>query len=192
VQVYEVEQEKETYPLPGTKKNPIGQVDKGRNCYPTSFNVVALALISKKPQKSTPWDLTFSPRSLCEPAKSSKTVSWLPLPLPSSTRPSERTGVMTAPQARWLVPHRQRKSKEVGLRGGQRFRTTLISSRLAGILLAGQSSTAVWQDWRQQAGLRGSSLQTIRSGRSLEVRRPSSSASTGRRQSPSKARRRPS
>ncbi len=82
VQVYEVEREKETYrPLPGTKENPIVQVDEGRNCYPTSFNDVALALLSEKPQKSTSWDLTFSPRSLREPAKSSKTHPPLPVVL---------------------------------------------------------------------------------------------------------------
>ena len=42
----------------------------------------------KKPRKSTPWDLTFSPRSLRERAKSSKKSSWRPRPLPSSIRPS--------------------------------------------------------------------------------------------------------
>ena len=111
----------------------------------------------QKPRKSTPWDLTFSPRSLREPAKSSKRASWLPRPLPSSTRPSERTGVMTAPQARWLVPHRPRKSKEVGPRGGPRFRTTSILSRLAGIPPAGPSSMAAWPNRRQQAGPQGRS-----------------------------------
>ncbi len=51
VQVYEVEREKETYLLPGTKENPIVQVDDGRNCYPTSFKLLSLALLSKNHEK---------------------------------------------------------------------------------------------------------------------------------------------
>ena len=66
VQVFEAEPENETYLLPGTKEKPKVQVDEGRNCYPTSFKFVSLARLSKKTQKSTPWDLTFSSRSLRE------------------------------------------------------------------------------------------------------------------------------
>jgi len=58
--------ENETYLLPGTKEKPKVQVDKGRNCYPTSFKFVSLVRLSKKTQKSTPWDVTFSSRSLHE------------------------------------------------------------------------------------------------------------------------------
>ena len=43
VQVFEAEPEHETYLLPGTKEKPIVQVDKGRECYPTSFKFVPLA-----------------------------------------------------------------------------------------------------------------------------------------------------
>ena len=64
--------ERKTYPLPGTKECPIVQVNTGRNYYPTSFKFASLALLSKKPQKSTSWDLTFSPRSFREKAKSSR------------------------------------------------------------------------------------------------------------------------
>ena len=60
------------------KKN---QVDKGRNHYPTSFKLLSLAPPFQKPRKSTPWDLTFSPRSLREPAKSSQTHPPLPFVL---------------------------------------------------------------------------------------------------------------
>ena len=66
VQVFEAEPENEFYLLPGTREKPKVQVDKGRNCYPTSFKFVSLARLSKKTQKSTPWDLTFSSRSLRE------------------------------------------------------------------------------------------------------------------------------
>ena len=48
VQVYEAQLEKETYLLPGTTEKPIVMVDEGRNCYPTSFNLVSLVLLSKK------------------------------------------------------------------------------------------------------------------------------------------------
>jgi len=41
---FEAKQEKETYPLPETKENPIVQVDEGRNYYPTSFEFASLAL----------------------------------------------------------------------------------------------------------------------------------------------------
>jgi hypothetical protein len=95
-------------------------VDEGRNYYPTSFNNLSLVLLSKNHKKVLPGTSLFHPEASVEPAKSSKRVSWLPRPLPSSTRPSERMGVMSVPQARWLVPHRQRKSKEVGPRG-QKF-----------------------------------------------------------------------
>jgi hypothetical protein len=40
------------------------QVEGGRNYYPIRFKFGSLALLSKKPRKSTPWDLTFSPGSL--------------------------------------------------------------------------------------------------------------------------------
>jgi hypothetical protein len=46
-----VEHEKETYLLPGTRENPIVQVDGGRNCYPTSFELVSLVLLSKNHEK---------------------------------------------------------------------------------------------------------------------------------------------
>jgi hypothetical protein len=78
-------------------------------------------------------------------------------PSPHQPVPPNERGVMTAPQARWLVPHRPRKSKEVGPRGGPRFRTTSIPSRLAGIPLAGPSSMAAWPNRRQQAGPQGRS-----------------------------------
>ena len=99
---------------------------------------------------------------------------------------------MTAPQACWLVPHRQRKSKEVGPRGGRRSRTTSGPSRLAGIPLAGPRLTAALRKRRRQAGPRGRSLAASRTGRSFAARRPSSFASTGRRRPPSAARRSPS
>ncbi len=98
VQVIEAEPENETYLLPGTKEKPK---------VPKSHEKVLLGTS------------LFHPDASVKPAKSSKRVSWLPRPLPSSTRPSDRTGVMTAPQARWLVPHWQRKSKEVGPRGAK-------------------------------------------------------------------------
>ena len=181
-------EEMKAYPLPGTKEN---QVDEGRNHYPTSFKLLSLAPPFQKPRKSTPWDLTFSPRSLREPAKSSQTASWLPRPLPSSTRPSERTGVMTAPQARWLVPHRQGKSKEVGPQGDRRSRTTSRPPRLAGIPLAGPRSTAAWRKRRRQAGPQGSSLAARRPGRSFAATGLSSFASTERRRPPGEAVRSP-
>jgi hypothetical protein len=56
--------ERTTYPLPDTKENPIVQVDTGRNYYPTSFKFYLFALLFQEPQKSTPWDLTFSPEAL--------------------------------------------------------------------------------------------------------------------------------
>ncbi len=40
---FEAERGKETYLLPGTKENPIVQVDGGRNYYPTSFKFASLA-----------------------------------------------------------------------------------------------------------------------------------------------------
>jgi hypothetical protein len=79
-----------------------------------------------------------------------------------------------APQARWLVPNWQRKSKEVGPQGSQRFRTTSSPSRLAGIPLTGPSSTAAWRKRRQQAGPRGRSITASRPGRSPAARGPSS------------------
>jgi hypothetical protein len=102
--------------LPGTKENPIVQVDDGRNCYPTSSKLLSLTLLSKNHKKSTPWDLTFSPRSLREPAKSSKRASWPPRPRLLSTRPSEQMGMMVVLQGHWQVPHRQGKRKESGPR----------------------------------------------------------------------------
>ncbi len=69
--------ERKTYPLPGTKEIPIVQVDEGRN-YPTSFNFASLALPSKNQEKVLPGTSLFSPRSLREPAKSSKTHPPLP------------------------------------------------------------------------------------------------------------------
>jgi hypothetical protein len=45
VQVWKAVLENETYLLPGTNKNPIVQVDEGRNYYLTSFNLVSLALL---------------------------------------------------------------------------------------------------------------------------------------------------
>ncbi len=65
-------EERKTYPLPGTKENPIVQVDTGRNYYPTSFKFYLFALLFQEPRKSTPWGLTFSPEALREQAKSSK------------------------------------------------------------------------------------------------------------------------
>ncbi len=57
--------EKETYLLPGTKGKPIVQVDKGRNYYPTSFNILSLVLLSKHHEKVLPGtSLNFLPRSL--------------------------------------------------------------------------------------------------------------------------------
>jgi hypothetical protein len=63
VQVYEVEREKETYPLPGSKENPIIQVDDDRNCYPTSFKFLSLALISKNHKKVLPGTSLFHPEA---------------------------------------------------------------------------------------------------------------------------------
>ena len=71
-------EERKAYPLPGTKEN---QVDEGRNHYPTSFKLLSLAPPFQKPRKSTPWDLTFSPRSLRDQAKSSQTHPPLPFVL---------------------------------------------------------------------------------------------------------------
>ncbi len=82
-------EEKKTYPLPGTKENPIVQVDTGRNYYPTSFKFYLFALLFQEPRKSTPWGLTFSPEALREQAKLSKTHPPLPVVL-------ERT--------QWLFP----------------------------------------------------------------------------------------
>jgi hypothetical protein len=127
------------------------------------------------------WDLTFSPRSLREPTKSSKKASWLPRPLPSSTRPSEQTGVMTAPQARSLGPHRQRKRKEVGPRGGQRFRTTSGPSRLTGIPLAWPRLTTAWRKRKWQAGHQGRS-RTASCVTEEEAARPVASEEAPRRE----------
>ena len=137
------------------------QVDGGRNYYPTSLNLASLVLLSKNHEKVLPGTSLFHPEASVEQAKSSKTSSWRPRPLPSSIRPSERTGVMTAPQARWRVPHRQRKSKEVGPQGDRRSRTTSRPPRLAGIPLAGPRSTAAWRKRRRQAGPRGNSLAAL-------------------------------
>ena len=54
VQVKKAELEKETYLLPETNEKPIVQVDEGRNCYPTSFNLVSLVLLSKNHEKILP------------------------------------------------------------------------------------------------------------------------------------------
>ena len=59
VQVYEAEHENETYLLPGTKENPIVQVDGGRNCYPTSFELVSLVLLFKNHEKVLPGTSLF-------------------------------------------------------------------------------------------------------------------------------------
>jgi hypothetical protein len=66
VQVWKAEPQKETYPLPGTNKKPIVQVDEGRNYYPTSFNFVSLVLLSNNHKivlpgphffiQKTPWN----------------------------------------------------------------------------------------------------------------------------------------
>jgi hypothetical protein len=60
---FEVEREKETYLLPGTKENPIVQVDDGRNCYPNSFKLLSLALLSKNHEKVLPWTSLFHPEA---------------------------------------------------------------------------------------------------------------------------------
>jgi hypothetical protein len=70
--------------------------------------------ILKSLQKKCRADLTFLPGSLRETANPSK-KSWLPRPLQASTRRSESFGwtrLMAAPQAQWLWPRRQEKSKE--------------------------------------------------------------------------------
>jgi len=60
---FEAEQEKETYPLPGTKENPIVQVGKGRNYYLTSFKLASLALLSKNHKKVLPGTSLFHPEA---------------------------------------------------------------------------------------------------------------------------------
>ncbi len=99
------------------------------------------------------------------------------------------SGVMTAPQARWLVPHRQEKSKEVGPRGGRGCRTA--TSQLAGTPPTGPGLTAAWQKRRRQAGPRGNSLAARRPGRSFAATGLSSFASTERRRPPGEAVRSP-
>jgi hypothetical protein len=56
--------EKKTYPLPGTKENPIVQVDESRNYYPTSFNFAPLALLSKNHEKVLLGTSLFHPEAL--------------------------------------------------------------------------------------------------------------------------------
>jgi hypothetical protein len=170
-------------------KNPIVQVDESRNYYPTSSKLALLAQLSNNHEKVLPGTSFYHPEASVEQAKSSKKASWLSRPLPSSTRPSERSGVMTAPQARWLVPHRQGKSKEVGPRGGRRCRTT---SQLAGIPPAWPGLMGAWRKRRRQADPRGRSLTAGLPGRSHAARGPSSFASTERRRLPSTAGRSPS
>jgi hypothetical protein len=63
VQVYEAEHENETYLLPGTKENPIVQVDGGRNCYPTSFGLASLVLLSRNHEKVLPGTSLFHPEA---------------------------------------------------------------------------------------------------------------------------------
>ena len=63
VQVYEAEHENETYLLPGTKENPIVQVDGGRSCYPTSFKLLSLVLLSKNHEKVLPGTSLFHPEA---------------------------------------------------------------------------------------------------------------------------------
>jgi len=63
VQVKKAELEKETYLLPETNEKPIVQVDEGRNCYPTSFNLVSLVLLSKNHEKILPGTSLFHPEA---------------------------------------------------------------------------------------------------------------------------------
>jgi hypothetical protein len=56
-------EERKTYPLPGTKENPIVQVDEARNYYPTSFNFAPLALLSKNHEKVIPGTSLFHPEA---------------------------------------------------------------------------------------------------------------------------------
>ena len=76
--------------------------------------ILSQIIFKEKPQKTTPWTITFLPRSLREQAKSSKRVQWRPRPPLASTPPFGSFGAargMRGPQARWLWPRRPRKSK---------------------------------------------------------------------------------
>jgi hypothetical protein len=56
-------EERKTYPLPGTKENPIVQVDEGRNYYPTTLEFVSIALLSKNHEKVLPGTSLFHPEA---------------------------------------------------------------------------------------------------------------------------------
>jgi len=61
---FEAERGKETCLLPGTKENPIVQVDGGRNYYPTSFKFASLAPPpSKNHEKILPGTSLFHPEA---------------------------------------------------------------------------------------------------------------------------------
>ena len=94
--------ERKTYPLPGTKENPIVQVDESRNYYPTSFNFAPLALLSKNHKKVLPGTSLFHLEASVNKPNQVK-ENWPPRP-PISTTPRLAsfgwTQVTVAPQER--------------------------------------------------------------------------------------------